>query len=142
MGAQERAAYYPSLLLAVKERQSLLGKPVVQDPTLDSDTSSSTRRVLSRTAVGAIIVPDIVAWMNDDDSFSDVQFVSRALEDIKARYTECVDPVYPIMMSLIGVLQETALRQHCDGARSTRARIGQITLHTCARRRIRLSVIG
>ncbi|KZT05577.1 uncharacterized protein LAESUDRAFT_655532 [Laetiporus sulphureus 93-53] len=39
-----------------------------------------------RTGVQAIVEPDELAWMEDDDSPSDAQYIARALQDIEARY--------------------------------------------------------
>lgn len=140
--AQEKAAYYPAILLVAKARQSSSEKSAVQDPILSADTSSNEWRMLARTAVEEIIAPDVVAWMDDDDSYSDVQFMNRALKDIKARYTECVVLVHSKIIILIGIPQETALQYHRAGARNTRTGTGQITLHSRTRQRTRLLFIG
>lgn len=96
LDTQEKAAHYPTLLPAAKARQSSLERPVdkAQDQAPNPDTSNKAWRELVEKAVEDLIAPDLVSWMSDDKSFSDVQFVDRALEDVKARYIECVEPVY------------------------------------------------
>lgn len=95
LDTQEKAAHYPTLLPAAKARQSSLERPVdkAQDQAPNPDTSNKAWRELVEEAVEDLIAPDLVSWMSDDGSFSDVQFVDRALEDVKARYIECVQPV-------------------------------------------------
>ena len=145
LDTQEKAVYYPTLLPAAKARKSSLDQPIdhvqLEDPTPHPDTSGTAWRELVEAAVEVIIDPDFVAWMHDDNSFSDMQFAKRALNDVKARYIECVEPVCPLMTSLIGTLQEAALQHRRDWTRGGREGTEQTTLPPRAWRFPRLSII-
>ncbi|KZT71549.1 hypothetical protein DAEQUDRAFT_111495 [Daedalea quercina L-15889] len=96
LDTREKATYYPSLLHAVKTRQnSLRGeKTKTVDAALTSRSANSNWRALVKKSVETIIEPDRVDWMDDENSFSDTQYMARAVQEVEQRYKS--RPLYNI----------------------------------------------
>ncbi|KAH9938115.1 uncharacterized protein B0H18DRAFT_1080892 [Fomitopsis serialis] len=84
----EKALYFSSLLQAVKARRR--SSDSTKDKACGATTSPSNAntawRMLIRKNVEAIVEPDAVDWMDDESSFSDAQYMARALQEVEDRY--------------------------------------------------------
>lgn len=70
------------LLTATDKRLQELSTAQSEGANLDVPS----QRVLARDAVQAIIEPHVVEWMDDDDSLTDAEFITRALAEVDSRF--------------------------------------------------------
>ncbi|CCL98247.1 uncharacterized protein FIBRA_00241 [Fibroporia radiculosa] len=89
LGADNKKGTYAALLAKLDDRQASLKKAA--DGT---DVSAPIEgvpgpgwRELFKSNVQAIIEPTQLAWMDDDDSLSDEQFITRAFHEMNDRFT-------------------------------------------------------
>jgi hypothetical protein len=86
----------PALLLSVNERLRSLRSP--KSPLSDSKTSEepSTNSIEWRTRINAqlnaLVAPHDVSWMDDEVLLTDDQYTSRALSELRERFTRQVLP--------------------------------------------------
>lgn len=93
---KEHVTQYIDILDAATRRLLAL-----QDAPMDVEMShyhserQAWRRGI-RTVVQAIIEPDDLAWMDDDESLSDAQYIARALSDIETRFDRFISLLWVV----------------------------------------------
>ncbi|KAJ3556801.1 hypothetical protein NM688_g1817 [Phlebia brevispora] len=80
--------YYDDLTQVIQRKIASLRSNMGTTGASQGSSATEGRRWREgvQSVVQAIIEPDEVAWMDDDDSLSDVQYISRALGEVEGRF--------------------------------------------------------
>ena len=78
---------FDELLQSVDRRLESLDS-LYADVDMDAQPEPPQRtwRIRVRTIVQAIIEPDEISWMDDDESMSDTQYIARAFSEVENRF--------------------------------------------------------
>ncbi|OBZ70466.1 Serine/threonine-protein kinase atr [Grifola frondosa] len=91
LNTETKADIYALLLDTINSRLKSLHPSGTDDAQRILDSSTSEWHNLVRASVQAIVEPYELAWMDDGDSLSDLQYIARAFDEIETRFDR---PIY------------------------------------------------